>query len=84
VSLSSARGLASVIRCSSPGQELCVLQCCVTGQTDCHFVAGYLLAAKFHSAIRFCLGVLVLEIALNVRNGLVLKKKKCIYVYIFF
>ena len=75
---SSARGLASVIRCSPPGQEVCVLQCCVTGQTACHCVAGYLLAAKLHGAESFCVGVLVLEIVLSVRNSLIFKKKVCV------
>lgn len=60
-----------------------VLQCCVTGQIVCHCVAGYLLAAKFHSAKRFCVGVLVLEIVLNVRNSLVLKTKKGVCVCVF-
>ena len=41
---SSARGLASVIRCSCPGQEVCVLQCCVTGQTACLPLCGWLPA----------------------------------------
>lgn len=77
---SSPRGLASVIRCAPPGQDLCVLQCCVTGQTACHCVAGCLLAAKLHGAESFCVGVLVLEIVLSVRNSLVLKKKVCVCV----
>ena len=55
-------------------------------------MAGYLLAAKLHSAGSFCVGVLVLETVLSVRNSLVLKKKVCvcvfvcvyIYIYIYF
>jgi len=61
-----------------------VLRCCVTGQPACHCVAGYLLAAKLHSAESLCVGVLVLEIVLNVRNSLVLKKKVCAYVCVYF
>jgi hypothetical protein len=54
-----------------------VLQCCVTGQSACHCVAGYLLAARF-----LCWGCWCYK-SCSVNGIALFLKGIYIYIYIF-